>query len=103
LTTGINPKDLEKVQGDVSTREYEEDDEPEVFLCVERATHLIYEVQYFTQFVLVRPASPAFRGAINQIGYSDFTRDFDEYMGNPDEVHRILWGNGDEPLVSERK
>lgn len=82
--------------------EEEVDDEPEVLLCVEKDTRLLYEVQYFDGFALVRPASPAFRGLVEQVEYGKFIKLFEEYLGNPEDVQTLLYGHPEEPLITER-
>jgi hypothetical protein len=59
----------------------------------ERATALIYEVKFFPDFVLVRPASPAFYAALQRMDYVAFGRDFEEFYGDPQEVTNILFGD----------
>lgn len=57
----------------------------------EIATRLIYEAQFFDDFVLVRPASPAFHAAMLKIDdYAEFTSQFEEFAGCHRELREFL-------------
>jgi len=55
----------------------------------ERATTLLYEARLFGDFIIVRPATPGLQDAMRRLTYNEFLRDFDEYVGHPDEVRDI--------------
>lgn len=59
---------------------------------VETDTSLIYEVKFFDDFVLVRPASPQFYLALRKMSISEFSRDFHEFCGDHQEVRDCLEG-----------
>lgn len=61
---------------------------------VEKDTRFIYEVQFFNDFVLVRPASPAFASALRQLSLGQFNDEFEEFWGDPQQVRDILSGEG---------
>lgn len=64
--------------------EISEDDEEDILgaLYVERETSFMYEVKFFEDFVLARPASPTFYLAIRKMSHNDFANEFDEYYGD---------------------
>lgn len=68
-------------------------------IYVERDTSLLYEVKFFGDFVLVRPASPAFYMALKKLSHSEFARDFDEFYGNHEEVKNVLRGMPPEIII----
>jgi hypothetical protein len=45
-------------------------------------TRLIYEASFYDDFVLVRPASPAFATALRQLSWTEFTTEFEEFWGD---------------------
>ncbi len=59
---------------------------------VEESTNLIYEAKFFDDFVIVRPASPAFATAIRKLDHNEFAREFKEFWGDPDPVRVFLYG-----------
>jgi hypothetical protein len=61
-------------------------------IYVERSTSLLYEVKFFADFILVRPASPTFYLSIRKMTPSEFADEFDEYSGNHDEVMNHIRG-----------
>lgn len=68
-------------------------------IYVERDTSLLYEVKFFTDFVLVRPASPAFYLALKKMPHDDFARDFDEFYGDHDQVKEAIRGMTPELII----
>jgi hypothetical protein len=66
---------------------------------VEKKSRLIYEVKFFQNFVLVRPAAPALYLALKKLSYNDFTKNYEEYLGNPDEVREQLEGAEPELII----
>lgn len=56
------------------------------FFYVEKSTSLIYEVQFFKDYVLTRPASPMFYLAIKKLSHVDFAGEFEEYCGDHEAV-----------------
>lgn len=84
--------------------EDEKANEPDAFadasFYTELSTNLLYEVKFFETFVLTRPASPSFYLAIRKIDTLTFVKEFDEYLGDPDQLRAYLYGLGDySPLV----
>lgn len=78
-------------EGDVS--DVFDDDVP---FFTEIATRLIYEAQFFEDFVLVRPASPAFHAAMMKIDdYAEFTEKFEEFAGCHQELRAFLNASSD--------
>lgn len=63
---------------------------PDIF--VEIATSLLYEVRFFDTFVIVRPATPALYLAIRKLSHVDFSRLFEEFGGNKEEVRAFMRG-----------
>lgn len=75
--------------------------EPEISFYTEKGTRFIYEVQFFKDFVLVRPASPDFASALRQLSLAEFEEEFEEFWGDPQQVRDILEGR-DSTLESSR-
>lgn len=51
----------------------------------------------FEDFVLVRPASPAFYDALRKVSLSEFTEEFEEYFGLHKEIIDFLHGGDTVP------
>jgi hypothetical protein len=81
----------------------EEDDTDDLFreVYVETATGVIYEVQMFDSFCLVRPASPNMYGGIKKFNHVEFSGKFHEYGGDPDEVRDYIRGASPDFIVGE--
>lgn len=82
---------FEEVLSEV-TREYEDDNEPESTFYVERGTRLIYEVRFFEDFALVRPAHPGMSLHLERMDLITFNERFEEYLGEQQDVKDYLWG-----------
>lgn len=83
-------------------RTYEDDtddveSQPDTSFYTEKTTRLIYEVQFFQDFALARPASPAFRSALRQLNFKEFTEEFEEFAGDPQIIRDLL--NGEDSLL----
>lgn len=79
----------------VGQNEYEEDlmlREFDGVFYTEISTRLIYEAQLYEDFILVRPASPAFRLSLRKLSYPEFAMEFDEFLGNHDQLRAFLRG-----------
>lgn len=50
-------------------------------IYTERGTSLLYEVQFFDEFVLVRHAGGQ-TGTLEKLNYNTFTERFDEFWGD---------------------
>ena len=70
----------------------EDEDEKDIFydIYVETSTNLIYEVQFFDTFALVRPASPNLYLAIRKVSIMDFAKEFHEFLGDAQQVRAFL-------------
>lgn len=79
-------------QANVEVEDEEEIDELLPDIYVETATSLIYEVRFFDTFVIVRPATPAFYLAIRKLTHTDFSKLFEEFNGDKDEVRAFIKG-----------
>lgn len=75
-------------------------------LYVERDTSLLYEVQLFEDFAIVRPATPGFEQAMEKLNHADLGTRFDEYSGIQEQVYEhmsqgeLAEGGG---IMTERK
>lgn len=65
-----------------STKDSSSMEEENLNFFTERATRLIYEASFYDDFVLVRPASPAFYSALRQLSWPEFTNEFEEFWGD---------------------
>lgn len=61
-----------------------------MYLYTEKATRLVYEVQFIESYCLVRPVDPAFHLAVKKMSLPELAEDFDEYAGNWEEVRRFF-------------
>ena len=86
-------------------REYENDlpDNDDSLFYTEKATNLIYEVRFFPDFALVRPAHPEFASVLEKIELVAFTERFEEYGGDPQPIRDFLWGAGIYSIEIEKK
>lgn len=106
--TDENPKDttsdiLAEEDYEVK-RDYEEDqDEPESCFYVERANRFIYEVKFFPEFALVRPAHPDYTSAVQRVPLINFVKEFEEYQGDVQMIRDYLWGAEVEGVIVEKK
>jgi hypothetical protein len=78
----------------------DEDEELLPGLYVEKKTKIIYEVKFFDNCVLVRPATPGLYLAIRRISHDEFSKDFDEFSGDTKEVREFIKGKNREFEVS---
>ena len=71
-----------------------EEEEDDLFheIYVETATGIIYEVQFFETFCLVRPAAFHMFAGIQKMGHVEFSGRFVEYNGDIEEVRDYLRG-----------
>lgn len=92
----------EEDNGVMAKREYEED-EPESHFYVEKSTRYIYEVKFFPEFALVRPAHPDFSAAVNRMSLVNFVGEFEEYLGDAQAIKNFLWGADLEGVSVEKK
>lgn len=69
-------------------------------IYVETATGLLYEVQMFDTFCLVRIASPWMYPQIRKFNHVDFSGKFHEYAGDPEEVRDYIRGASPDVIVS---
>lgn len=96
--------DEEEVRVDVK-REYEDDSEkePESSFYVEKNSRLIYEVRFFPDFALVRPAHPDYASALERLDLMTFASNFDEFLGDPQIIRDFMWGGQVSSIDVERK
>lgn len=80
----------------VNENSIEEEVAPETTLYTEKATRLLYEVQFYDDFVLVRPASPFFYAAIAKMPYAEFENDYEEFAGDHGKVKKYIEKTQDE-------
>lgn len=57
---------------------------------VETSTNFIYEVKLFDSFAFVRPANPWFYTAIRRVDIKEFEEEFEQYLGDPDQMREIV-------------
>jgi exoribonuclease II len=93
---------VKEVLPEVAKREYEHD-EPESLFYVEKATRFIYEVKFFPDCALVRPAHPELNAAVNKISLIQFANEFEEYWGDARAIQDFLWGGDSEGVRVEKK
>lgn len=75
--------------------EPDEDEEySDKLLYVEKNTRLIFEVQFFPEFALVRPASPLLYRYIRRLSLVEFSGCFDEFDGDHQSVFDFLNNGG---------
>lgn len=79
----------------------EHEDEPDdgyenedCLLYVERDTRLIFEVKFFPEFALVRPASPLLYRYVRRVDLYEFSKFFDEFDGDHEAVFEFLNNGG---------
>lgn len=84
-------------------REYEDDGEPESSFYVERATCLIYEVRFFPEFALVRPAHPEFLGNLQRMDLMAFAEQFEEFYGDSQPIKDFMWGGSIDSFEISKK
>ena len=85
------------------TREYEEDNEPEGTFYVEKETRLLYEVRFFPEHALVRPAHPDFMSNLEKMDLITFAHKFEEFLGEQQAVRDFLWGPTTSSIEIKRK
>jgi hypothetical protein len=92
----IDTEDLTETmaEGWEDTEEDEGIDDNDLFheIYVETATGIIYEVQFFETFCLVRPAAFHMYAGIQKMGHVEFSGRFVEYSGDIEEVRDYLRG-----------
>jgi hypothetical protein len=76
----------------VSDLETDEDEELLPGLYVEISTSIIYEVKFFENCVLVRPATPGLYLSIKKISHDEFSKTFEEFSGDTKEVREFIKG-----------
>ena len=101
--TGIDPKGPDEEVTLAVQRDYEEDNEPEGSFYVEKASRLIYEVRFFPDFALVRPAHPHFSASLERLDLMTFANNFDEFLGDPQVLKDFMWGADIDSMVIEKK
>lgn len=79
------------------TEEEQDDLFPDIY--VEKSSKVLFEVKFFDGFCLVRPATPMFYTAIRKISLDDFTSNFEEFLGDLEEVRDALRGMTPELIV----
>jgi hypothetical protein len=86
-------------------RDYEDDleKEPEGSFYVQKETGFIYEVRFFPDFALVRPAHPDYSTALERMDLLRFSELFDEFFGDPQVVKDFMWGANLDTIEVERK
>jgi len=105
VTTDINqkkPESPDRAKEECVYRAYEED-EPEGSFYVEKSSRLIYEAKFFGEGVIVRPVTPGYEKAIQQLDMVEFTNYFEEYLGDIAALKNLLWGEAVEPLWTSKK
>ena len=104
MTTVINPTIVKEEPIDVK-REYDDDlsDEPESYFYVEKESRMIYEVRFFPEFVLIRPADPDSRSNLQRLDLLTFSKHFDEYGGDHQTIRDLLWGANLESIEVGKK
>lgn len=92
-------------EDNVVKREYEDDleDELESTFYVEKNTRFIYEVKFFPEFALVRPAHPDFAAAVERMPLVTFANNFEEYFGDAQAIRDYLWGADVDGVQVEKK
>ncbi len=83
----------------VNDHEYEIEQDYDYHLYTEISTNLIYDARFFDDFVIVRPASPAFWSAIMKMSTVDFSREFREFYGDPTQVIAALNSENDAAVI----
>jgi hypothetical protein len=68
---------------------------------VDSKSSLVYEVQFFTDFILARPATPALYSHIERLTPTEFYGRFEEFFGNPDEVRAFAKIGKPTPFTAE--
>jgi hypothetical protein len=61
-------------------------------IYTERTSNLLYEVKFFQDFVLVRPANPTFYLALRKLSHLEFANEFAEYWGDHAAVKEAIRG-----------
>lgn len=76
------------------------DDPCDFNFYTEKSTSLIYDARFYDDFVIVRPASPAFYLSIRKLSHLEFVAEFDEYGGDQHQVAMFLLGGGEPVLIN---
>jgi hypothetical protein len=63
---------------------------PDIY--VENSTTLLYEVKFFENFVIVRPATPTYYLAIRKLSHHEFASEFSEFFGDKEYVRDAIRG-----------
>lgn len=58
----------------------------------EKSTRLIYDVRFFDDCVIVRPATPWFAEVIKKLTLPEFEAEYEEYWGDPTEIIDAIEG-----------
>lgn len=61
-----------------------------MIVYTEKATSLLYKVQLFEDFVLVRPASPGFESVTEKLSLTEFADRFDEFWGDRAQLRKLM-------------
>jgi hypothetical protein len=65
-------------------------------LYVEKESSTIFEVKFFGDFVMLRPAGRGHEDNISRMDINTFSRYFNEYLGDPEPVIAYLEGPDDD-------
>jgi hypothetical protein len=71
---------------------------PDLYTEVE--TDLLYEVRFFQNFVLVRPATPTFYLAIKKLSHLEFSKDFREFQGDHETARNMIRGQESDFVIT---
>jgi hypothetical protein len=58
----------------------------------EKSTSLLWEVKFFSDFVMVKMATPGCENTLIRMSLADFDDRFEEFWGDPDQVFAYLGG-----------
>lgn len=89
----IQPREMLLTDEEIDNLHDIDDERPSLY--TENETLLIYEVKFFHDVVLVRPATPAFHLAVRKLSMMEFGMNFSEFLGDPNEVYAFI--EGEEP------
>jgi hypothetical protein len=64
----------------------------EIRLYVERQSGIIYEVQLFDNFVLMRPATVGYESMLRKLSLATFSTSYEEFEGDPKTVRGLRQG-----------
>lgn len=87
---------------EVSQREYETD-EPDPSFYVEKSSGFIVEVKLFPEFAFIRLVTPGTNTPVIRMSLIEFAEDFEEFLGDIQEVRSILFGSSASGIKVEKK